>query len=305
MKFLLYHHAEEDGNIRFHGDYGNTGSDSIYFDIKDWINPLDNFIMEIDDDLYPTFSGIATPEHRKIKLVHGFVPGEEIYPMVFNLDVGEWVYKDETSHYHQDTLWMYRTILYDTCNHQSHNCIPGLLLSSKQYNDEWFLDMRTILQESDFYQVNYGLNCVYFVYTIDQNGQRHHFVDENGNFVILPSETTEWHIPGEHPDQYYQCGVAEVLEDGSYNLLSLSNKVVNPLIDLTGVKEEVTERSFVVYPNPAQCCFTVEGTGTMTISNVMGQTVLTRQIDGKETISLPRGMYFVKLGNQTRKIVVE
>ena len=68
---------------------------------------------------------------------------------------------------------------------------------------------------------------------------------------------------------------------------------------------ELSEVAFEVYPNPAQGRFTVEGTGTMTISNVMGQTILTRKIDGKETIALPRGMYFVKLGNQTRKIVVE
>ena len=68
---------------------------------------------------------------------------------------------------------------------------------------------------------------------------------------------------------------------------------------------EISEVTFEVYPNPAQGRFTVEGAGTVTISNVMGQTVLTRKIDGKETIALPRGMYFVKLGNQTRKIVVE
>ena len=51
--------------------------------------------------------------------------------------------------------------------------------------------------------------------------------------------------------------------------------------------------------------FTVEGTGTMTITNVLGQTVHTREIDGKTTMELPQGIYFVKLNGATRKIVVE
>ena len=43
----------------------------------------------------------------------------------------------------------------------------------------------------------------------------------------------------------------------------------------------------------------------MTITNVLGQTVLAREIDGKENVELPRGIYFVKLNGATRKIVVE
>ena len=43
----------------------------------------------------------------------------------------------------------------------------------------------------------------------------------------------------------------------------------------------------------------------MTVTNVLGQAVLTRDIDGKETIELPRGIYFVKLGGVTRKVVVD
>ena len=68
---------------------------------------------------------------------------------------------------------------------------------------------------------------------------------------------------------------------------------------------EITEATFNVYPNPAQDRFTVEGTGRMTVSNLLGQVVLVKEIDGQTTVALPRGMYFVKLGNETRKIVVE
>ena len=74
-------------------------------------------------------------------------------------------------------------------------------------------------------------------------------------------------------------------------------------IDLT--VPEITEASFNVYPNPAQGRFTVEGTGRMTVSNLLGQVVLVKEIEGQTTVALPRGMYFVRLNGVTQKIVVE
>ena len=74
-------------------------------------------------------------------------------------------------------------------------------------------------------------------------------------------------------------------------------------IDLAVTKN--TETTFNVYPNPAQGRFTVEGTGRMMVSNLLGQVVLVKEIDGQTTVALPQGMYFVKLGNEIRKIVVE
>ena len=49
----------------------------------------------------------------------------------------------------------------------------------------------------------------------------------------------------------------------------------------------------------------IEGTGTLTITNTLGQTIMTRGIKGKEKVELPQGLYFVTLGGETRKIVVE
>jgi len=60
-----------------------------------------------------------------------------------------------------------------------------------------------------------------------------------------------------------------------------------------------------VYPNPAKGCVTVEGTGILTVTNSLGQAILTKEINGKGKITLPKGLYFVKLGEETRKIVVE
>lgn len=72
----------------------------------------------------------------------------------------------------------------------------------------------------------------------------------------------------------------------------------------TGVSEGI-EESFAVYPNPSQGYVTVEGTGTLTIANTLGQTIMTKEIEGKAKVELPQGLYFVTLGSETRKIVVE
>ena len=68
---------------------------------------------------------------------------------------------------------------------------------------------------------------------------------------------------------------------------------------------EMEETMIQVYPNPATDRFTVEGTGILIVTNMLGQTVLTQEIDSKTTIELPQGLYFVKLGGATRKVMME
>ena len=63
--------------------------------------------------------------------------------------------------------------------------------------------------------------------------------------------------------------------------------------------------TFKVYPNPAKGYIIIEGTGNMTVTNALGQTILTKEIKGKEKLELPHGMYFVTMGGETQKIVVE
>ena len=113
----------------------------------------------------------------------------------------------------------------------------------------------------------------------------------------------------------YTCGVnqfdggyaviAAVFSDGKgVEELSFSNLTT----DILGIGENglsTGSRILNVYPNPAKDRVTIEGTGTLTITNTLGQTVLTKEIDGKATIELLQGMYFVKLNGATRKIVVE
>ena len=62
---------------------------------------------------------------------------------------------------------------------------------------------------------------------------------------------------------------------------------------------------FKVFPNPSKSRVTIEGQGMLVITNTLGQTVLTKKIEGKTKVELPQGLYFVKMGNETRKIVVE
>ncbi|MBQ6306676.1 MAG: T9SS type A sorting domain-containing protein, partial [Bacteroidales bacterium] len=95
--------------------------------------------------------------------------------------------------------------------------------------------------------------------------------------------------------------VAAMFNEGKeYEELAFSN-----LTDFLVGIEENEGQPCRVYPNPAKDRFIVEGSGSMTITNALGQTLLTREIDGKTTIELPQGLYFVKLGETMRKVVVE
>ena len=281
-------------------NYGHTGSDSIWFHVRNAnVPPMEDFIMEIDDDLHANFSGIATEDHYKLSLYRCFIPELFTYHEDFYLSPGEWVYNDRNAVYSEDTLWLYYIPISDICGSVISYIIPGLLLNTDGHD----LTMRTILQRDDatFY---INENFVYLVFTVDEDGNRQEFTDNNGNLLTLQPEATSWPIPNSITEQYLQCGVAKLLEDGSYQLLSLSNKVENPwLIDNTTEKEN--DDPFSIFPNPSHGQVTVVGKGTMTVTNALGQTVMVKEIEGQTTIELPRGLYFVKLGSAVQKIVVE
>ena len=283
---------------------GDVGTDSIEFCPKQPETPIENFLMKIDENGYPIFSGTVTTAERLQLRAYSLIVGDDTPHMqnqyILNLTPGEWEYKDESTHLQEDIRWIYNAQIMDTCNHYYSRDIPGLLLNTRNINEEWVLDMMTIFNTEA--QLNSQYEFAYIVYSVDENGQRHHFTDENGP-VILPKSTTSWTIPGPHVDPYYQIGVAWVHEDGTIELVSLSNMIDNPLLDPTGIDEGA--QAFMVYPNPAQGRFTVEGTGHLMVSNMLGQTIMTKGIDGKTTIELPQGLYYVKIGGKTRKIVVE
>ena len=70
-------------------------------------------------------------------------------------------------------------------------------------------------------------------------------------------------------------------------------------------KRSTSTATFSVYPNPSSGVFTVEGTGTMRVMNVLGQRIVAKEINGKETMELTQGVYFITVDGMTRKVVVE
>ena len=104
---------------------------------------------------------------------------------------------------------------------------------------------------------------------------------------------------------------------GSTNEAEIEDHIVHQLDDSSlglvtflpfvgyDVIEEPNASSFAVWPIPAQGRFMVEGHGKITIANALGQIFLNHEINGKESIELPRGLYIVKIGNTTQKVIVE
>ena len=132
------------------------------------------------------------------------------------------------------------------------------------------------------------------------------FNEATGEFIAIDQVSAQVHIAKYNMDLFdgdYGL-VAAVFNDAKnrdYEELAFSNRSDSGIV---GINEQNGE-TFEIYPNPAKDRFTIEGTGTMTVTNTLGQTVLNHEIDGKATIELPQGLYFVKLGETVRKVVVE
>ena len=79
------------------------------------------------------------------------------------------------------------------------------------------------------------------------------------------------------------CADTLNLNDG-YPILGVNNLAV----------DEYASSQLKVYPNPNQGHFVVEGTGMLTVFNVLGQTVLTQMVEERSSLELPQGMYVLK-----------
>ena len=134
--------------------------------------------------------------------------------------------------------------------------------------------------------------AAYGIYDV-VNGIPNHVIDV-GNFTNVYTY---------NPADFHGYGaVAAVFEKKGLEEFAFSN-LTKQMLD---VDENITESPVMkVYPNPTIGAFTVEGTGTLTVTNTIGWTVLTREITGKQSFELSRGMWFVKLNGVTRKLVVE
>lgn len=71
---------------------------------------------------------------------------------------------------------------------------------------------------------------------------------------------------------------------------------------------EAEATSINVYPNPASETLTIEAEGPVTIADEMGRVVRTLFVEDKKNISLQglsNGFYFVKAGNEVKKVLVK
>lgn len=70
-----------------------------------------------------------------------------------------------------------------------------------------------------------------------------------------------------------------------------------------------TTTKLSVYPNPSAGTVMIEGTGKLVVTNALGQQILIRDIDDRTTLTLPIGLYFVRLENEkgvsVNKLVVK
>lgn len=132
------------------------------------------------------------------------------------------------------------------------------------------------------------------------------FNEATGEFIAIDQVSAQVHIAKYNMDLFdgdygLVAAVFNDVKNRDYEELAFSNRSDSGIV---GINEQNGE-TFEIYPNPTKDRFTVEGMGTMTVTNTLGQTVLTQEIDGKASVELPQGMYFVKLGGATRKVVVE
>ena len=279
---------------------GNFGCDSIYFDIKDWVTPMENFQMEIDNTGHAVFSGIATDEHwgfftfRSLDTVNWWLACQK------ELTPGPWTWRDDEAHFGVDTVWNYQPFISDTCNETLYPAmVPGMMMGTQPApGGGWYLTMRTFLQARD------DENYVYPLFTVDSLNNRHPFIRDDEQ-VVLPASTNAYLIPDRHPDAYYQGAVAKLTpgKDSGYEILSYSNKVENPLPDVDAIDDH-QETTFKIYPNPSSGTFIVETDGLLHVTNVLGQSVRELEVHGHVSVTLPRGVYIIRNGDVVKKVVV-
>ena len=287
-------------------EYGNTGSDSIYFNIKNLTLPED-YEMEILNingqlnaklsftpgyDLWFIQAWISPDSTNFVPYGEGWTqhgagplyPGDYYEYTFYNYDFNEY------------STWIIAPRLYDTCGTNHADILPGMYLCTKDENNGHYLNMKTSLQPGDD-------EYVYTIFTVDSNGIRYPFI-VNGGQVILPSSTTNYQIPVAHEHPYYQCAVAKLTDSGEYKILSYSNKVDNPWIDTTDIGE-YDEFDFQVYPNPSSNGCNVKGFGRLIIINILGQTILEKEINGQDFVKPNQGINIFKLITNDGKLFVK
>lgn len=74
--------------------------------------------------------------------------------------------------------------------------------------------------------------------------------------------------------------------------------------NVTGDGVEENYCGFNIYPNPSKGAVTLEGTGMISVYNSLGQEILRKEIVEKETITLDKGVYFIRKDNGEAKTLI-
>jgi len=89
---------------------------------------------------------------------------------------------------------------------------------------------------------------------------------------------------------------------------SLSDAISVNVFNSTAI-DELDGSNIEVYPNPTNDAFIVKGTGKLSVTNTLGQQILIHNLDGQMKLSLPSGLYFVRVENEKgihmKKIMVK
>lgn len=179
---------------------------------------------------------------------------------------------------------------------------------------------------ADFYYCLYASQGDYYYESLTPHGWDHWICKNNGGFMQLPGQAKIQRICG---------GLDDIYMVGSLNGLGciwknfevyLQYDNCNYISDIVVLPSNITsigsewydetqnDNNFAVYPNPANDVLFVRTHAVRPyeeyrITNLMGQTLLQGQINAENQQiaipGLPAGMYFITIGEMTRKFVVK
>ena len=191
----------------------------------------------------------------------------------------------------ESTQWQYHVVAVDN---EGNECpIPSYWKRTIHLDHVQGTGGGEILQWTPYEEENPAKDVVvaYAIYDV-VNGEPQHVMDV-GNFT---------NVYAYNPNDFDGYGtVAAVFAGKDMEDLAFSN-LTSEILDVG----ETQQKNLSVYPNPTNGTFTVQGTTTLTIYNAMGQVVArSDNNEGKHTLSLAPGVYFIKSDEGAQKVVVE
>jgi hypothetical protein len=150
-------------------------------------------------------------------------------------------------------------------------------------------------------------------HTISASSGEYGIIDPSGEVEVIEFNSRSFNITA---DTGYQ--IVDVLVDGisigavsSYTFSRVEdNHTILAVFDVSTGIENPTATSVIIYPNPCTDGFTINAgaeTTLLTVYDLMGNTVITKQIAGETRVSvegLKSGVYLVRINETVHKIIV-